>query len=92
MRYARSVVIINLEDGKLEVFNDGDNMSNDRISKLFKPYEKGTKGNFGLGLSIVKKVTEVYGYLVTGENMDDGVVFRITRNFKPKRTNEKKQA
>lgn len=92
LRYARSVVIINLEDGKLEVFNDGDNMSNDRISKLFKPYEKGTKGNFGLGLSIVKKVTEVYGYLVTGENMDDGVIFRITRNFKPKRTNEKKQA
>lgn len=90
LRYAKSVVVINLEDGKLEVYNDGDNMPKERIEKLFKPYEKGTKGNFGLGLSIVKRVTETYGYSVTGENMDDGVIFRITRKAKFKKNTNKK--
>ena len=82
LRYAKSVVRIKLEKDLLEIFNDGELMSKDRISKLFKPYEKGTNGNFGLGLSIVKKVTETYGYNVTGENMNDGVVFRIFKQGK----------
>ena len=64
------------------------------LDKLFKPYEKGNKGKFGLGLSIVKKVVETYGYNVTGENLNDGVVFRIytTRKMKkaPKKKNSKK--
>ena len=77
LRYAKSLVKINLEDRLLEVFNDGEQMAKDRLDKLFKPYEKGTKGNFGLGLSIVKKVCDTYGYNVIGGNMDDGVIFRV---------------
>lgn len=82
LRYAGSVVRITITKNQLEVFNDGTLMTKERISKLFKPYEKGTKGNFGLGLSIVKKITETYGYDVVGENMDNGVVFRITKTRK----------
>lgn len=90
LRYAKSVVRIKLEENLLEIFNDGELLSKDRISKLFKPYEKGTKGNFGLGLSIVRRVTETYGYNVTGENMDDGVVFRVFRQGKKtKKSNNK---
>lgn len=77
LRYAKSKVTINLYDGLLEIFNDGPLMEQDRIEKLFKPYEKGTGGNFGLGLSIVKKIADTYGYVVSGENMNDGVIFRV---------------
>ncbi|MBQ9425249.1 MAG: HAMP domain-containing histidine kinase [Erysipelotrichaceae bacterium] len=94
LRYARSKIRIVLENNLLEVYNDGDNIEQDRLDKLFKPYEKGNKGKFGLGLSIVKKVVETYGYNVTGENLNDGVVFRIytTRKMKkaPKKKNSKK--
>lgn len=86
LRYAKSIVKISLEDDLLEIYNDGELMSKERIEKLFKPYEKGTQGKFGLGLSIVKKVVETYGYHVTGENMNDGVIFRVYRIRKPKRT------
>ena len=52
-------------------------MSESRIQSLFKPFEKGQGGNFGIGLSIVHKVTSANGYVVTGENTSDGVIFRI---------------
>ena len=90
LRYAKSVVRINLKDRLLEVFNDGEQMSKDRLDKLFKPYEKGTKGNFGLGLSIVKRVCETYGYTVIGENMNDGVIFRVYTNKNYHRKTNKK--
>ena len=64
-------------------------MEKDRIEKLFKPYEKGNKGNFGLGLSIVKRVCETYGYNVLGENKTDGVTFRIYRNLYKKQAKNK---
>ena len=90
LRYAKTKVKITLEENFLEVFNDGELMSKDRIDKLFKPYEKGTKGNFGLGLSIVKRICDTYGYVVIGENTHDGVVFRIYTN-KPQKRKEKKK-
>ena len=91
LRYARKKVVITLEFNFLEVYNDGELMSKDRIDKLFKPYEKGTKGNFGLGLSIVKRICDTYGYVVLGENTHNGVVFRIYSNKPQKRNNKKKE-
>ena len=90
LRYAQTTVSITLKNNRLEVFNDGECMDKDRIEKLFKPYEKGTKGKFGLGLSIVKKVCDTYGYTVTGENMSNGVIFRIYTNKKMKKPSKKK--
>ena len=90
LRYAKKRIIIRLSDNLLEVYNDGEAIEKDRLDKLFKPYEKGNKGKFGLGLSIVKKVTETYGYNVTGENMNDGVIFRIYTNNKMKKLSKKK--
>ena len=90
LRYAHSRISINLKDNLLEIFNDGEAIEKDRLDKLFKPYEKGNKGKFGLGLSIVKKVTETYGYTVTGENMNDGVIFRIYTSKKMKKVSKKK--
>ena len=90
LRYAKTQVKITLDKDSLEVFNDGELIEKDRIDKLFKPYEKGTKGKFGLGLSIVKKVTETYGYNVVGENMDGGVCFRVYAIRKFKKPSKKK--
>ena len=77
LRYAKTTVNINLEKDLLEVFNDGELMSKDRIDKLFKPYEKGTKGKFGLGLSIVKKVCDTYGYNVVVNGKKDIVSVKL---------------
>jgi len=77
LRYAKSEVVISLKENEVSVFNDGDLMDQDRLEKLFKPYEKGTNGNFGLGLSIVKRICDTYGYCVVGENTNNGPVFRV---------------
>lgn len=79
IRYARSEIVITLNDKELTVANDGPLMSADRLDKLFKPYEKGTDGKFGLGLSIVYRVCTTYGYRAEAENLNDGVIFRISR-------------
>ena len=79
LRYAKSVVRIDLDEDGLFIFNDGELMEEERIEKLFKPCEMCSGGKFGLGLSIVKRVTETYGYRVLGENMNDGVIFKVLR-------------
>ena len=77
LRYAKTYVEIKLTPGELTVTNDGVNISEERIQKLFRPYEKGTDGQFGLGLTIVQRVTSTYGYHAVAENLADGVCFRI---------------
>ena len=49
------------------------------IDKVFSPYTKGENGQTGLGLSIVKRITEVFGYNITVQNMQDGVLFVIEK-------------
>ncbi|MFA5719729.1 MAG: HAMP domain-containing sensor histidine kinase, partial [Acholeplasmataceae bacterium] len=48
-RYAKSKIIIVLKNGSLSFYNDGDPIDEKYINNPFKPYEKGTKGQFGLG-------------------------------------------
>ena len=37
------------------------------------------KGQFGLGLSIVAKIADMYGYDIHAENKDPGVAFIFTK-------------
>lgn len=76
-RYAQSVIEVKLTETEITIYNDGDKMSEDRIAKLFKPYEKGTDGQFGLGLSIVDRMTKRMGYTTSGYNIKEGVEFKI---------------
>lgn len=87
LRYAKSNIMITLEPNSLTIYNDGAAISQERMEKLFKPFEKGTKGKFGLGLSICYKVCTTYGYNIVAENLEEGVIFRITA----KDTNNKKR-
>lgn len=83
LRYAQSIIVIHLnEEEGLTIANDGPSMDESRIDTLFKPYEKGEGGRFGLGLSIVSKVVKANHYQVRGENTADGVIFRIFRERK----------
>ena len=79
LRYAKSFIKIGLKDGELWVINDGSKIDEDLQDKLFHPYEKGSNGQFGLGLSIVYRVATTYGYRVSAENIPEGVCSRPTR-------------
>lgn len=77
LRYSKSIIHITLNEEGLAIYNDGSTLSQDLQKSIFKPYEKGVGGQFGLGLSIVRKVCMNYHYQVIGENVNNGVVFRI---------------
>lgn len=88
LRYAKTLVKITLVDNELSVFNDGSKIEEERLEKLFRPYEKGNDGQFGLGLSIVKKVCVAYNYKINAFNENDGVTFKIYRDKEMKRLNK----
>ena len=78
LRYAQTQVRIELRPGYLCCSNDGPTISEEQMKKLFRPFEKGDKGKFGLGLSICSKITEAYGYQLEAKNQDDGVSFIVS--------------
>ncbi|HAX02053.1 MAG: hypothetical protein A2Y45_02275 [Tenericutes bacterium GWC2_34_14] len=77
LRYAKSKIVITLKNKKLTFFNDGESISHQFIDHVFKPYEKGQKGQFGLGMSIVQKTCAHFNLLLKVENINDGVMFTI---------------
>lgn len=88
-RYATSYIKITVREHDLKICNDGPKMPEDRIQSLFRPFEKGEGGRFGLGLSIVNKVVKANHYLVRGFNTDDGVCFQIYRQ--PQKKSERRR-
>ena len=82
MRYADKNIKINVKQNKLTLYNDGPNIDNDFLEGIFTPFRKGIKGEFGLGLSIVKKTLKIMGYDIVVQNEKKGVTFIITRNSK----------
>lgn len=82
MRYVKETINIEVYNKKLILFNDGESIDEDIINNIFTPYKKGMKGQFGLGLSIVKKTCQILGYDVRVENVKKGVRFIIESNNK----------
>ena len=77
LRYVQTEIVITLKNKKLTFYNDGEPISQKFIDQRFKPYEKGQKGQFGLGLSIVQKTCEHFNLTLKVENVKDGVMFTI---------------
>ncbi|TNF09083.1 MAG: ATP-binding protein, partial [Bacillota bacterium] len=77
IRYAKTKIIIELVNKKLTFFNDGEPISKNFIEQSFKPYEKGQKGQFGLGMSIVQRTCEHFNLKLSVENVNQGVKFII---------------
>ncbi len=77
IRYAKTTIKITQKHDKLILYNDGDQIDNDFLEVIFTPYRKGIKGEFGLGLSIVKKTLNIIGYDISIKNEKKGVSFII---------------
>ena len=85
MRYAKTEIKITAKQNKLILYNDGEQIDNDFLEVIFTPFRKGIKGEFGLGLSIVKKTLNIMGYDMTIKNEKKGVSFIITSKKKVKK-------
>ncbi|MDE5566592.1 MAG: HAMP domain-containing histidine kinase, partial [Anaeroplasmataceae bacterium] len=79
-RYANNKIKIVLKKDRLRIYNDGEAIDENFIKNSFKPYEKGSKGEFGLGMSIVKKTIDFFGMDLIVKNESIGVSFIITKN------------
>lgn len=79
MRYAKSTIKITAKQNKLILYNDGESIDDDFLEGIFTPFRKGIKGEFGLGLSIVKKTLNLIGYAIIIKNQKKGVSFIITK-------------
>jgi len=77
LRYAETTIIITLKNRKLTIYNDGPSISEKFINRMFKPYEKGHKGQFGLGMSIAQKTCEHFNLSLSVRNINHGVEFSI---------------
>ena len=80
VRYAKKEIKIIVKKSQIIVYNDGPNIDNDLIEGIFVPFRKGVKGEFGLGLSIVKKTLAMMKYDILVKNHNKkGVSFVIYR-------------
>lgn len=80
MRYTKTTIKITAKQNKIILYNDGDQIDRDFLEAIFTPFRKGIKGQFGLGLSIVKKTLNLMEYDITIRNEKKGVSFIITRD------------
>ena len=77
MRYAESTIKILVKNNRLTLYNDGPNIDDTLLEGIFTPFRKGIKGEFGLGLSIVKKTLLLMNYDIKVKNEKKGVSFII---------------
>ncbi|MDE5856452.1 MAG: HAMP domain-containing histidine kinase [Anaeroplasmataceae bacterium] len=78
-RYAKTKIKVVLKKDRLRIYNDGEHIDEQFIKHSFKPYEKGSKGEFGLGMSIVQKTVDFFGMRLIVKNEPIGVSFIITK-------------
>ena len=77
IRYAEKEIRITVKNNRIVFYNDGPNIDDKILDDIFTPYRKGIKGQFGLGLSIVKKTVALLNYEITVKNEKKGVSFII---------------
>lgn len=78
VRYAEKEIKITIRKNQITIYNDGPNIDPGLIDGIFVPFRKGMKGEFGLGLSIVKKTLAMMKCDITVKNHNKkGVSFVI---------------
>ena len=83
-RYAKTQIKIVLKPGRLRIYNDGEHIDEKFIESAFKPYEKGSEGQFGLGMSIVQKTVDYFNMNLHVVNEEVGVSFIIDNKIEEK--------
>lgn len=80
LRYAKTKIVITTKKNKLTIYNDGEPIDEKFLNANFKPYEKGSNGQFGLGMSIVKKTLDFFDLKLQVYNESyGGVSFVISK-------------
>lgn len=77
IRYAEKQVKVTIKNHHITFYNDGTNIDPNILNDIFTPYKKGIKGQFGLGLSIIKKTLSLFHYEIIVKNEKKGVSFMI---------------
>lgn len=77
VRYAKKEIRVTIKNNKIIFYNDGPKIDEDILDSVFTPYTKGIKGQFGLGLSIIRKTLLLLNYEITVNNEKQGVSFII---------------
>lgn len=81
IRYAEEEILVSLKniDNKivLRFWNDGPQIEEDLANTLFHKFNKGYKGEFGLGLAIVHRILLGHGSKIYAVNEKKGVSFYI---------------
>ncbi|MFI3329507.1 MAG: HAMP domain-containing sensor histidine kinase [bacterium] len=77
IRYANTTIEITLKNSKLTIYNDGKHIDSKFLDARFNPYEKGSEGIFGVGMSIVTKTLDFFNMELEVKNHDVGVSFII---------------
>lgn len=79
IRYAKTTIKIILKNSEILIYNDGPHIEEQFIAATFKPYEMGANGQFGLGMSIVKKTLDFFEMKLIVKNEKIGVSFIIKK-------------
>lgn len=79
IRYANKEIKITVKNSRIVLYNDGPSIDEELKDNIFNPFKKGIKGQFGLGLSIVKKTLALLNYDISIENNKKGVSFIIKK-------------
>lgn len=85
LRYAASTIRITLDTisnsgekkAVIRMWNDGPPIDEDLLDRLFDKFQKGEKGQFGLGLAIVNKIVSLHTGNIAVINREKGVEFII---------------
>lgn len=79
LRYAVHVISISITKTNKEIllrlWNDGPPIDEEMLDQLFEPFHKGHKGEFGIGLSIVKRIADLHDSEVWAANEENGAAF-----------------
>lgn len=81
LRYAKKHIQIDIIKHNslidIRIFNDGMPINDEDIPNIFKPFNKGKNGKYGLGLSIVEEIVKDHKARIYAQNVNNGVVFYI---------------
>lgn len=80
IRYANKKISISLKQSDkivFKIYNDGPEIENKLLDNLFKKFNKGYKGQFGLGLAITQRIVSNHKSIIYARNEDNGVRFYI---------------